>query len=142
VTEQILIELIKQGGFALLAGIIFFVYRADQKANAKALLDAHERQLKQIAEISQRQTESATAWMQFGKEQGALMERIASTLERIETKQAETTTCPVTQVTTEALREAVSSGRPVPGRPRVDHIVAQAVRAAIRSEAAAPRESA
>lgn len=117
-----------QGIGAVLAFVMFMVYRKDAKDNAlaiKTLSEAYARQ----------QTESATAWMAFGQEQGALMARIAGALERIEERQESNAVCPVTQVTSEWLRDATRED--APQRRRADVLMRQAMR---RAADEAPRE--
>lgn len=126
-TESFLVELVKQGGFALLAGVMFLVYRHDAKVAKDDLRKVAE-------EYAKKQAESATAWMTFGQAQGALMERLTGAIERIEHRLDESTMCPVTSVTNEALREAMRDGHAHSDRRRIDRVVAHAVRSAIRGE--------
>lgn len=109
-TETFWVKLLEQGGFALLAAVMFFVYRKDAK------------------EWAMKQSETATAFMGFGERTSAALTLVTETqrqqsevLAQIELHLRENHLCPVTQVTTEMLRAAGAGD--APGRRRIDHIL-------------------
>lgn len=116
-SESLLVELVKQGGFALLCAAMFWLYRHDSKAWAA------------------KQTETAAAFMGFGERTATALTQVSealrrqsAVLERIEAHLGENHMCPVTQVTTELLRESRTDEG---GRRRMDGIMRAAlVRAA------------
>lgn len=119
-TDSVLIELVKQGGFALLCGVMFWVYRQDSKGWA----------------IKQSQT--AEAFMSFGERTAASLTKVADglqrqsvILDRIEQNLNANHLCPVTQVSTEMLREGMES--PEGGRRRIDVILRAALKEATKS---------
>lgn len=61
-TESVFVEILKQGGFAALAGLMFFVYRADSKAWA------------------QKQSETAAAFMGFGERTATALTQVSEAL--------------------------------------------------------------
>lgn len=123
-TEQIVQWAVSQGIGAVLALVMFLVYRADSKTHTSAI--------KALAEqYAVRQTESATAWMAFGKEQGSLMVRITSAIERIEERLDTVSSCPVTHVTTTTLTAAAERGLSTAGRETLARAIPEAVRSAI-----------
>lgn len=123
-SESVMLELIKQGGFALLSAVMFLLYRHDSKAWAA------------------KQTETASAYMAFGAETARALTQVSEAirqqsqvLETIQHNLARNHLCPVTQVSTELLREAAQA--PEGGRRRVDALLRQALRQAGEPE---PRE--
>lgn len=120
-SESVVVELVKQGGFALLCGAMFLLYRHDSKGWAA------------------KQTETASAFMAFGERTAESLTRVSEALrrqsqvlERIESHLGENHLCPVTQVTTELLREArVDEG----GRRRLDSLMRTALGRAVRDHA-------
>ena len=124
-TEGFIQELIKQGGFAVLCGAMFLVYRHDAKQWAA------------------KQTESAQAFMSFGERTATALTQVSETmrrqgeiLSRIEQHLSDNHLCPVTQITTEMLRQA---GEPdAPQRRRVDALMRDALKRAASD--APPRE--
>ena len=61
-TESVFIEILKQGGFATLAGVMFFVYRADAKSWAS------------------KQSETASAFMGFGERTATALTQVSEAL--------------------------------------------------------------
>lgn len=123
-TEGFIAELIKQGGFAVLCGAMFLVYRHDAKQWAA------------------KQTESAAAFMSFGERTAQSLTQVSEVLRRqgeilssIERHLSDNHLCPVTQITTEMLR--TSSDGDVPQRRRVDTLLRSALRRAAQDEAPA-----
>lgn len=108
---------IGQGIGAVLALVMFLVYRADAKANAEKFREDAKAHAERIAK-------SESAWMEFGMQQGALMTRTVAALERIETRLEGPTLCPVTQVTGEILREQAAGA---PQRRRIDEVMRTAL---------------
>jgi hypothetical protein len=124
VTEGFIAELIKQGGFAVLCGAMFLVYRHDAKGWA------------------QKQTETAQAFMSFGERTATALTQVseamrqqAVVLTQIERHLNANHLCPVTEVTSEMLRDENASDGPA--RRRVDALL----RDALRRAAAAPDPS-
>ena len=117
-TEQVLIEVIKQGGFALLSAGMFVTYRMDSTRWA------------------QKQEETVAALMEFSRATATTLTRIDETqrslvgiLARIEGHLSSNHLCPVTQVSSELLRDVNST----PGRRQVDRVVRDAVASAVLS---------
>jgi len=118
VTETVLIEVLKQGGFALLSAGMFVVYRQDSRGWA------------------QRQEETVAALMALSRTTAETLTRIDETqrslvgiLARIEGHWDKNHICPVTQVSSELLRDVNST----PGRRQVDRVVRDAVASAVLS---------
>lgn len=130
-TPDLVQWVVGQGVGAVLALVMFLIWRKDSKQNAT--------DIKVLAEkYAFQQAESAAAWMAHGKELGQLMARTAGALERIEARMESTTTCPVTHVTAEMLRESATA--PDGGRRRMDVLMRQAWQRAA-SDADDARES-
>ena len=120
-TENLIVELVRQGGFAILCAVMFWVYRSDSRTWAV------------------KQSESASAFMAFGERTAESMTRLSETLRQqsevlrqIEEQLSRNHMCPVTQVTSEMLRETVRGDGPQ--RRRVDAIL-RAASGAAASEA-------
>lgn len=116
-TESFIAELIKQGGFAVLCGAMFLIYRHDSKAWAA------------------KQTESAQAFMSFGERTATALTQVSEVLRRqgeilarIESHLNDNRLCPVTQITTEMLR--ASGEDDTPSRRRMDNLIRDALRRA------------
>ena len=130
--EQIpvLFKFAEYGGFAILAALMFFIYRKDANDNTVRFQEqgaAFAVALqKQAEEYAKRQTESATEWREYGTKQGQLFERIVGALERIEERLHETDICPVMGTATNF--ESLTPG----GRRRIDRAV-QAFRDSLRA---------
>jgi len=117
VTEAFFAELLKQGGFALLCGAMFLVYRHDSKSWAA------------------KQTETAEAYMKFGEKTATALTQVSeamrqqsTVLAQIERHLNDNHLCPVTQVSTEMLRD--TNGADEPARRRVDALLRDALRRA------------
>lgn len=115
-TEQIIVEIVKQGGFACLCGAMFVFYRKDAKAWAE------------------KQSQTAEAFMAFGERTSASLTQVSEVLRRqgeilshIEQHLSDNHLCPVTQITTEMLRHAGEDG---PQRRRVDVLLRDALKRA------------
>lgn len=123
-TEQLLIELVKQGGFAILCGVMFYVYRHDSKGWA------------------QKQSETAQAFMAFGERTATALTQVSeairqqsTVLVQIDRNLNDNHLCPITQVSTEMLRDTTASDEPA--RRRVDALLRDALR---RAAETVPRE--
>lgn len=113
-SESVLVEVIKQGGFAVLCGAMFLFYRNDSKAWA------------------QKQSETAAAFMQFGERAATALTQVGEglrqqslILEEIERHLTRSRMCPLSSVTTALMREAAVA--PEGGRRRVDALLHAAV---------------
>lgn len=111
-TESFLVELLKQGGFALLSGFIFWMYRKD------------------AAVWAVKQTETAAAFMAFGERTAAALTLVSETmrqqstvLERVEARLHESQICPISNITTEMFRSSIES----PGRRKSDAAIEKMV---------------
>ena len=125
-SETLLVELVRQGGFAILCGVMFWVYRRDSMAWAV------------------KQTETASAFMAFGERTATsltsvseAMRQQSDVLRTLERHLSANHLCPVTQVSTELLRDV---GR---GDNRSQHRLEELVRQAVVHSAVEgiPRES-
>lgn len=126
-TENIVVELVKQGGFAILCAVMFWVYRSDSRGWA------------------QKQHETAAAYMAFGERTATaltgvseVMRQQSGVLERIETHLRANHLCPVTQVTTEMMRDVVREDGP--HRRRIDEVLRAAYDATHAPRVSPPRE--
>lgn len=125
-TEGFIQELLKQGGFALLCGAMFMVYRHDAKSWAA------------------KQSETATAYMAFGEKTAIALTQVsealrqqAAVLTQIERHLNANHLCPVTEITSEMLRNM--TGDDEASRRRVDGLLRNALRRAA-AEGPVPRE--
>lgn len=116
VTESVVIEMVKQGGFAVACLVIFLLYRSDSKG------------------WQQKQGETVSALMGLSERTSTTLTRLGETqasltliLSRIETHLDRNHLCPVTQVSSELLRDVGS----VPGRRSVDRVVRDALSSAV-----------
>lgn len=92
--ELKVIEWIAQQGLgAVLAFVMFIIYRNDSKENTKRL------------------SESAATWMAYGKEQGTQLERVGVLLEQIEKHMSAVSFCPVSKVSSEMIHKLVQKGQ-------------------------------
>lgn len=107
-TESFLIEIVKQGGFAILAGVMFLLYRKDAKQWAV------------------KQSESASAFMTFGSNTATALTLVSETmrqqstiLSRIEERLAESHLCPMTQADARTLATLIArrEANDAQGRP-------------------------
>lgn len=83
-TESFWMEVLKQGGFAILAGVMFFVYRQDaSRWAAKSAETAQTYAAGQAASAqayAHKQAESAQAFMAFGSETATSLTQVAETM--------------------------------------------------------------
>ena len=112
-TESFLTRLLEQGGFALLCAALIWIYRHDSKAWAA------------------RQSETAAAYMAFGEKTATILTQVAETLRqqsvvlgRIDEHLDRNHLCPVTQVSSELLRDAADAG---PARRKVEQMLSTAI---------------
>lgn len=133
-TPDVVQWVVSQGIGAVLAAVMFLVYRKDSKehvAAIKALADKYALQ----------QSESAATWMAHGKELGELMARTAGALERIEERLDATTMCPVSRVGSDVLDQAGARGLSAVAAGQVRVAIEDAVREVVVSQASRqPRE--
>lgn len=115
-----LVEVLKQGGFALLSAAMFLVYRNDSKAwSAK--------QSETVSALMEYSARTSTTLTQIGETQAAL----TGILSRIEGHLDRNHLCPVTQVSSELLRDLGST----PGRREVSRVVRDALASAVLAQA-------
>ena len=107
-TASFLVELLKQGGFALLSGFMFWLYRKDSLEKARELKD------------------SAAAYMAFGERTAQAltlvseaMRQQSNILQQIDARLHDSYVCPITNITSEMLRQSSES----PGRRKVDVVL-------------------
>lgn len=113
-TDSLLVELVKQGGFALLCGVMFWVYRRDSMAWAM------------------KQSETASAFMAFGERTATSLTQVSEAMRQqsevlrtLERHLNSNHLCPITQVSTELLRENLA------GAAHTHHRLDDVVRAAV-----------
>lgn len=113
--DTLIAALVQQGGFAVLAGVILFFYRKDAKEWIKS------------------QEQTAEAFMSFGEKTATALTQVTETLrlqavvlQGIDASLRENHLCPVTQVSTELLRQEMREP-PAPGRRRADALVRTAI---------------
>ncbi len=92
-------QILQQGGLVAVSGMLIWLLREQGK----------------------RLAESNATWLELGK----VVERLTGSVERIEARLHESTLCPVTQITSETLREHVQR-EGVPHRRRMDAVVREA----------------
>ena len=123
--ETLVVELVRQGGFAILCGVMFWVYRRDSMVWAV------------------KQSETASAFMAFGERTATSLTSVSEALRQqsdvlrtLERHLAANHLCPVTQVTTELLRDRAQGGLHV--HERLEDVVRSALKA--RQGELEPRE--
>ncbi len=133
-TPDIVQWVVSQGIGAVLALVMFLVYRKDSRAHAENLRVLAEK-------YAVEQASSAKTWMESGKELGQLMARTAGALERIEERLDATETCPVSHVTGSVLKQAGERGLSAVAAGQVGAAIEDAVREVVVSQASRqPRE--
>ena len=119
------VEIIKQGGFALLSAAMFVIYRNDSRAWAS-------KQAETVSALMDYSAKTSATLTQIGQTQAAL----TTILGRIEAHLDKNHLCPVTQVSSELLRDAGG----VPGRRQIDRVVRDAISSAVIAHAHADGE--
>lgn len=124
-TTDVMQWVISQGIGAVLAAVMFFIYRQDAKTWAA------------------KQTETATAFMEFGERYSRALADVSSSiakqaliLDRIDKHLAQNHLCPVTQVTTELLRETAEEDGPTATSKHraIDRLIREALAARVKKE--------
>ncbi|MBK9497050.1 MAG: hypothetical protein IPO08_21565 [Xanthomonadales bacterium] len=115
-TEAMAVEVIKQGGFAVACLVMFLLYRSDSKG-------WQQKQSETVSALMGLSERTSTTLTKLGETQASLTLILA----RIETHLDRNHLCPVTQVSSELLRDVGS----VPGRRNVDRVVRDAISSAV-----------